>query len=59
MQGLLMLHTYILIIFLTGGGVRVTVQPNFWACVVQSQFELRFDPGISTISCVPHEGDEA
>lgn len=53
------LPTYILLVYLTGGGMRVTVAPDLWSCIKHSQFEVRFDPGVRNTLCVPHEGSWA
>lgn len=53
-----MFSSYILIVYLASGGLRVSMEPDFWACSARVQFEARFDPRVFA-KCVPHDGSAA
>lgn len=49
--------TYLLIIFLHGGALKTIIKvPDGLSCLARSSFEMRFDPRIDVVYCVPSSG---
>lgn len=38
---------------------QIIVTPTYDSCVARSQFEMRFNPRITFVSCAPWDGTEA
>lgn len=58
-QGNLVSTAFVLIVYLATGQYTVTLMDNFHACILRSQFEVRYDPSVTMTLCVPHSGDSA
>lgn len=50
---------FVLFVYLGADDYTVTLVENFHACILRSQFEVRYNSRVTMTLCMPHSGDEA